>query len=1023
MNDTSRVLAPDSLSWVQMLEAQADGVALIDDSGTIGYANERFVAMTGYPLEQVVGQPIEFLIPQRHRGAHPTHRDKFAKRPSSREMGVNSILTLLRHDGSELAIDVALSPIVVNDRNWVAAFVRDDTERRAIEVARSENELRFRLAFEENVAPMIFTNLEHEAFAVNEAFCAMIGYSRDEILGSTSAAFTHPDDWGITEESHRRSTAGDADQSRYIKRYLHKDGRVVIADVLQSPARDCLGDIQYFVISETDVTERVNRNNLLRLLSEVNTIATHETDESQLRQQFCDALVTVGNYSLAWIAVTSDNDDGGIEIMCASGATDYLEGDMSNWWGSKDSAHGVTGTALRSGVSQVANDLAHHREIQPWGARARSFGFGSMVAIPDRIGDRRAALVVYHQDAFAFDDVSVLGLEDVVREAELAIVRMRSMRTIADSLEEITVANRSLRESKNALSVSEQRFRLAFEHNMAPMIFSDIADVTFAVNDAFCEMVNRSREELLGSDSRQFTHPADVGITEVNHLRLVREEVDHARYVKRYLRSDGQVVVSEVSKTAARDEAGEMLYFLSSERDITEERALTAQLSHQALHDPLTGLANRILFEDRLSQAHARVLRDGGFGCLMLLDLDDFKGVNDTHGHLIGDQLLVGLAQRFEQVIRSSDTLCRFGGDEFLFLLEGLGSRVEAEEAAYRLLDALTEPFSFAGLRLQQRASIGLVVWDSTNADGTELLRNADVALHEAKSLNKGSYALFAPRMHQKAINSFTLAQELRQALLSGDLAMHYQPIVDLDSFAVVGFEALMRWNHSERGMVPPDLFIPLAEQSHLIVELGAYALHEALKAAKTWDRCDSASSAPYVTVNLSVHQFHDPGLIEMIESNILQSGVDPDRLILEITESAALVNVPETLEVIQHLARIGVRIALDDFGTGFSSLSYLTLLQPRILKIDRSFVSPSHESSQNDTLLEAIISLGDKLNMISLAEGIETTSQLQRLRFLDCRLGQGYLFSPAVPVEQTVAMICRGFANHDRPAGDFNLE
>jgi len=997
-----------------MLEVQADGVVLVDECGVIGYASQRLAAMAGYSTEQLLGRKIESLIPQRFRGAHPTHRGVFATSPSSREMGVNSELALLRRDGSELAIDIALSPITVSDNRWVAAFVRDDTERRAVEAVRSENELRFRLAFEENVAPMVFTDLDSRAFAVNEAFCEMIGYSRDEILGHTSESFTHPDDWGVIEESHQRSSAGEVGQSRYTKRYLHKDGRAIIAEVVRTPALNSAGEIKYFVISESDVTERVNRNNLLRLLSKVNTIATHETDESELRQQFCDALVAVGNYSLAWIGVTSAHDDGGIEVMCASGSTGYLEGDMRHWWRSKDSGHGVTGTALRSGLSQVANDLAHHSDAQPWGARAKSFGFGSMVAIPDRIGERRAALVVYHRDAFAFDDVTVVGLEEIVREAELAIVRMRSMRTIAESLDEITVANSNLKESKSALGVSEQRFRLAFENNMAPMAFSDIADVMFAVNDAFCEMIDFSREELLGRDSRHFTYPPDIGITEETHRRLVKEEIDHARYVKRYLRKDGRMVISEVSKTAARNEAGEMLYFLSSERDITEERALTAQLSHQALHDPLTGLPNRILFEDRLSQAHARVLRDGGFGSLMLLDLDDFKGVNDTHGHLVGDQLLVGLAQRFEELTRSSDTLCRFGGDEFLFLLEGLDSRADAEEAAARLLEALAQPFTFAGLRLQQHASIGMVVWDSKSVDGSELLRNADVALHEAKSLNKGSYALFTPRMHQKAISSFTLAQELRQALVAGDLSMHYQPIVDLDSSSVVGFEALMRWSHVERGMVPPDLFIPLAEQSHLIVELGAFAMREALAAASTWERRDSTSSAPYVTVNLSTHQFHDPGLIEMIENSLLRSGVCPERLILEITESAALVNVSETLEVMEHLDRIGVRVALDDFGTGFSSLSYLTLLQPRILKIDRSFVTPSHESPQNDTLLEAIISLGDKLNMISLAEGIETAAQLERLRALDCRLGQGYLFSPAVPVDQTAAMIHRDFNCHD---------
>jgi EAL domain-containing protein (putative c-di-GMP-specific phosphodiesterase class I) len=312
---------------------------------------------------------------------------------------------------------------------------------------------------------------------------------------------------------------------------------------------------------------------------------------------------------------------------------------------------------------------------------------------------------------------------------------------------------------------------------------------------------------------------------------------------------------------------------------------------------------------------------------------------------------------------------------------------------------------------LQQHASMGIVLWDATRVDSAELIQNANEALRESKGLNRGSYTLFADRMHERAVGRFTLVQELRKALLSGEVSMNYQPIVDLTSTRVVGFEALMRWRHPQRGFIPPDIFIPLAETSDLIIELGAFALHEAANAARSWDRDDTQEKSPYVTVNLSAHQFRHRDLLTTIEGVLLSSGLSPNRLILEITEGVALQDVAETLEVMRRLRLIGVSIALDDFGTGFSSLSYLTRLQPRIIKIDKSFVNPSQDNPQSATLLEAIISLGMKLDMTMLAEGIETSEQLDELRHLSCNLGQGYLFSPAVPVGETPAMARMSFA------------
>ena len=559
-----------------------------------------------------------------------------------------------------------------------------------------------------------------------------------------------------------------------------------------------------------------------------------------------------------------------------------------------------------------------------------------------------------------------------------------------------------------AVAQSEQRFRLAFEGNMAPMVFSNQDGTFLEGNDSYCKMTGHSREELVGNDSKHFTYPEDIGITENVTRRLNSGETDQVRYTKRFLHKNGRIVVAEVSVCSARDEGGKTIYFVSSVRDITEERALSTQLSYQALHDPLTGLANRALFDDRLEQAKARVIRQGDLGAVLLLDLDDFKGVNDAYGHLVGDQLLIMIAHRFETVTRSSDTICRFGGDEFLYLAEGLSSDAEAEKIAERLLGALSEPFRFDGVSIDQHASIGIVVWDntSTHTNNVELVQNADASMYEAKRQGHGHLVVFTPDIRLEAVSRFALVQELRQALALGQLEMHYQPIIDLTTTEVVGFESLMRWQHPERGWVPPDVFIPLAEQSDLILELGAFAMHESVMAASLWEPQGPRAVSPYVTVNLSAHQFHDPNLVAMIESEIAQAGLAPERLVLEVTERVALHDIAETLVIMDQLNRLGIGVALDDFGTGYSSLSYLAALNPKIIKIDQSFVRPKHDQGRSNTLLEAIVTLGNKLDMIVLAEGVETPAQLERLHDLHCDLGQGFLWSPAVPNEEAITML-----------------
>ncbi|MHB1087682.1 MAG: putative bifunctional diguanylate cyclase/phosphodiesterase [Acidimicrobiales bacterium] len=438
---------------------------------------------------------------------------------------------------------------------------------------------------------------------------------------------------------------------------------------------------------------------------------------------------------------------------------------------------------------------------------------------------------------------------------------------------------------------------------------------------------------------------------------------------------------------------------------------LEANLWHQALHDPLTGLANRSLLEDRLALARARVTRQGGIAAVLMLDLDDFKDVNDTQGHLVGDQLLIAIARRLAAVTRTSDTLCRFGGDEFVYLAEGLADRDELEALGARMLGQFIEPFAIGELLLEQHASIGIVIFDEKGEHDADYIRDADAAMYMAKRQRAGSYVVFTPDMRERAMSDFSLVQELRTALTRGDLSMHYQPIIDLGTVDIVGFEALMRWRHPERGLIAPDTFIPLAEKSDLIFELGRFALREALATASTWPHLSALSRPPFVAVNLSARQFHDVHTMDLIETILEQYDFEPGRLVVEVTEYTALLNTAETVKVIARLANLGVDLALDDFGTGYSSLSHLTMLRPAYIKIDRSFVSPTVPSSQNDTLLEAIVSLGHNLAISLLAEGVETHDQLQRLRALGCEFAQGYVVSPALPANQVVDLFDGGLA------------
>ncbi len=839
----------------------------------------------------------------------------------------------------------------------------------------------------------------------NVSAAELFGTTVERLLGRTFLDA----DWGIVREDGTPYPTYERPEMIALRDGKTTTGTILGFDVVAKARRwlkvnTCLAEVDGATVgvisSFVDVTLQIQREHTMRLMGEVNRFATTSSVEVELFQRLCDEIVAIGDYSLAWIGEPSESEDGVVHICYSAGKTAYLYDDIVSSLAWKETGVGPTGTALRTGLTQVANDLKHQSNYGEWCSRASRFGLSSSVAIAMQPGGRPAVLSIYDRHPFVFDSVTVEGLEEIAREIELAVAAQQSVLTIRTALEETSKSMTDLVESERSRDRSEEKFRIAFEDNMAPMMFSDIDDLAIAVNDAFCEMVGFSREELLGHDSSKFTFPDDLEITRESHESLISLRANQVRFVKRYLRKDGQIIISEVSRSTARDESGQTLYFVSSERDITAERELATELSHQALHDPLTGLANRVLLEDRLNLARARAERGRGLIAVFMIDLDDFKGVNDTHGHLVGDQLLRDIATRFERVARPTDTLCRFGGDEFLYLAEGLNSSAEAEEIASRFLATLVDPFHHGEAEFVQHASVGIVVWDPAAPTSFMLIQNADVALYEAKRRQKGSYQVFDVSMQDMVASRFTLNQQLGQALHNDELTMHYQPILDLQTQEVVGFEALMRWEHPQRGAISPDVFIPIAEQSGIVLELSGFALREATRQASLWTTKGS-DPLPYVSVNLATQQLNDPQLMTMIDEALRESGLAPERLVLEITETSALSDITETFNVLDDLKSRGISIALDDFGTGYSSLSYLVQLNPKVIKIDQSFISPANDSEQIEVLLEAIISLGQKLDVTLLAEGIETDVQLKKLLRMGCRFGQGFLFSHAIAGDQ----------------------
>jgi len=570
----------------------------------------------------------------------------------------------------------------------------------------------------------------------------------------------------------------------------------------------------------------------------------------------------------------------------------------------------------------------------------------------------------------------------------LYLLVQRTLTTIASAEEDLKLRERAIESSVSAICITDN---LAADN---PIVY---------VNPAFERITGYSSQEVLGRNAR-LLQGSDLAQPALITIRAALKDQRPCHVVLRNYRKDGSMYWNDLNIAPVRNDAGAVTHYIGVHSDITDAKTHQDELARQANHDSLTGLPNRNLLWDRIDRACERTQRYGDFAAIAFLDLDNFKIVNDSLGHTLGDHLLRAVAARLEASLRAMDTVARLGGDEFVLVLSDQKSEERVSAELRRVVESFAHPFSVDGRDVFITASVGVALYPQDAKDPESLMKSAELAMYRAKESGRNTYQLYTTEMQSRVNERLALESRLRRALEQGEFSLHYQPQVDLRSNRIFGCEALLRWNQPDLGMVDPAKFIPLSEETGLIIPIGEWIVRTACRQCKDWQ--DAGLPAVTVAVNISARQFREKTLLQTVAGILAEIGLDPRLLELEVTESVIMHDAQNVITDLQAFRDMGVRLSIDDFGTGYSSLSYLKRFPVDRLKIDQSFVRDITTNADDAAIAQAVITLGHTMNLRVLAEGVETAEQLAFLRRNQCDEMQGYLFGRPVPAEQFAQLL-----------------
>lgn len=716
---------------------------------------------------------------------------------------------------------------------------------------------------------------------------------------------------------------------------------------------------------------------LYAALSQCNKAILHCASETELFPLICQIAVDYGGMKMAWIGKVDERTKQVIPAASFGTGTEYLESIHISTDGNDPAGQGPSGTAVRENRPFWCQDFASDPATAPWHKFGVVYGWGASASIPLLCRNTVVGiLTLYAGEANAFDEPARNLLLEMGMDISFALNRF------------ISEAEREKME-KSLIQLAH-----AVEQSQNTIIITDLDANIEYVNSTFTKVTGYSPEEVIGTNPRFLQSGKTPGKTyDDMWAHLTRGELWRGELINR--RKDGSEYIEEVMISPVRQSDGRITNFLAIKEDITEKKLTEEHIEKLKYFDQLTGLPNHTQLNDRLNYTLSRAQRNGEQVAVMFLDLDNFKTINDTLGHTIGDQLLMDVANRLKSALRNEDTVSRQGGDEFFLIFPDTDENGAAHVAA-KLIDAVSQPCQIEQHELMSTPSIGIAIYPHDGKELEILFKNADTAMFHAKQAGRNNFRFFTPEMHTHSIRTLQLSNALRHALTRSELHLVYQPQLSIEDGHVVGAEALLRWQHPELGMISPAEFIPLAENNGQIIQIGEWVLHTAIRQLKEW--LDRGLPPMVMAVNLSAVQFRQSNLLELVAGILDEAGLAHEYLELELTEAVAMDDPQTALKVMNKLHAYGIRMSIDDFGTGYSSLSYLKRFNIYKLKIDQSFVRDITDNQEDKAIVTAIINLASSLGMKTIAEGVETAGQLVSLRLQGCDEVQGYYFSKPLP-------------------------